>query len=439
MAMAILGLFLGLVLSFLIWKSWSIGKASSKNGRSFERENISLESRVQVISEERERLVQDKAILMERVVELERQTSAVENDKKNLQERIQTHQEDLQKLQGQLSTHFENLAGKILEQNTKKFSEHSEKNISTLLGPLKERIQDFQKKVEETYSHEARERFALKKEIEKIVEANQQITRETHNLTQALRGDVKAQGNWGEMILEKILEASGLRQGQEYIVQGKDLGLVNQEGKRLKPDVIINLPDDKHIIIDSKVSLTLHFKQYLDSLYGHIDDLSAKEYQDLEQLDSPNFVLMFVPIEGAFSLAVQADDQLFSYAWERHIVIVSPTTLLATLRTVASLWKQERQNRNAQEIARQGGLLYDKFVGFLGDLERIGEALNKSQTAYSEAINKLQHGRGNILTKIEKLKDLGAKTSKSLPTPFIPSEMEDNAAESPKQLREQRS
>jgi DNA recombination protein RmuC len=422
---------------FYYFLSSSKKGVSEKAFRALERENITLETQWKTLGEERDRLLKESQELNDQMVQNERASATFENEKKNLEEKLKTHREDLGKLQEQFKSQFENLANQIFEQKSKTFRENSEKNLSALINPLKEKITDFQKKVEETYSKESRDRFALQKEIEKIVQSSQQMTQETQNLTQALRGDVKAQGNWGEIVLERILEASGLRAGEEYTVQGKEMGLVDAEGKKSRPDVIVNLPEQKHIIIDSKVSLThyeryisesneeikgTHLRDFLNSFYSHIDNLGSKSYQDLYKLETPDFVLMFVPIEGAFSLAIQSDPKIFTYAWDQMIVIVSPTTLLASLRTVSSLWKQERQNQNALEIARQGGLLYEKFIGFLGDLEKVGDYLNRSQNVYSDAMNKLKDGRGNILSKVENLKKLGAKTSKSLPTELLLSE-----------------
>ncbi len=362
-------------------------------------------------------------------------TSAAEN--KMLAERIATHQQEFTALQTQFATQFENLAGRIFQEQSAHFQQSSQQQLGVLLDPLKEKISAFEKKVADTYTAESRERFALKQEIARIVEVNQRMTFETTNLTRALRGDVKAQGNWGEMMLDRLLAASGLRAGEEYTKQGKDLALTDSDGRRLQPDVIVNLPDAKHIIVDSKVSLThydryiaatdeaqkaAHLRAFLDSMYAHINGLSAKNYPQLSALDTPEFVLMFVPIEGAFSLAIQSDEQLFTRAWDKSVVLVSPTTLFVSLRTIASLWKQERQTRNAIEIALQGGRLYDKFVTFVTDLEKIGEHITRTQSVYTESMNKLKDGRGNLIARVEKLKTLGANTTKTLPAQWLPEE-----------------
>ncbi len=329
--------------------------------------------------------------------------------------------------QEQLREQFSNTATKILEGVSAKFSTQSEKQIGDLLTPFRERLGEFQKTVVESFSTQGKEQHTLKAEIQKIV-------LQTDGLTKALRGDVKAQGNWGEVMLERILEESGLRRDIDYTTQGSEMGLTGAAGNRLQPDVIINLPDNKHIIVDSKVSLTayerhcsetdelaraLHLKEYLKSVKAHINGLEQKRYQDIEKLGTPDFVLMFMPVEGAYSLAVQQDQELHSYAWGKKIVIVCPATLFATLRTISSLWRIELQNKHAQEIARQGGALYDKFIGFMDDMQAIGRQATKLQDTYDQAMNKLKDGRGNLIGGMEKIRQLGAKTSKSLPRELL--------------------
>lgn len=332
-------------------------------------------------------------------------------------------EKELEQTQEKLRVEFKNTATNIFEDFSNKFTVQSEKKISDLLNPLRDRLGEFQKKIDDSFTTQGKEQHSLKAEIEKIV-------LQTDGLTRALRGDVKAQGNWGEVMLERILEESGLRPGEDYIIQATGMGLESEHGGRLQPDVIVNLPDKKHIIIDSKVSLTAYerycnetdenlrqsqIKEFIRSIKNHVNGLEQKRYQDIEKLGTPDFVMMFLPIEGAYSLAIQADSELHSYAWGKKIVLVCPATLFATLRTIASIWRIERQNLNAQEIARQGGALYDKFAGFLGDMEDINKHINNLHKAYDNASNKLVSGRGNILNQAEKLKLLGAKTSKSLP------------------------
>jgi DNA recombination protein RmuC len=334
---------------------------------------------------------------------------------------------DSENLKNQVVLQFENLAQKIFEEKSTRFSDQNHKQLSTLLDPLKERIKDFEKKVEDTYSQERFERGHLKGEISKLIELNHTMSKEAHNLVLALKGENKTQGNWGEFILENILERSGLRKGEEYITQET---LRGSEGEILRPDVIVQLPDNKHLIVDSKMTLsayegycsatdsTLKEKfalQHVESLKRHVNDLSEKKYHLSEKIISPDFVMLFMPIEPAFALAFQLKPEIFEQAWSKNIAIVSPTTLLATLRTVASLWKQERQQKNALEIAKRGGELYDKFAGIVKDLEVLGERIGSTQKTHSDIMSKISMGRGNLISQVEKLKELGAKAEKSLP------------------------
>jgi len=337
----------------------------------------------------------------------------------------------LEQLEEKFALQFENLANRIFDEKTNKFKKESQENLGQLLNPLRERLQEFQKKVDDSFGAQVKEQISLKKEIENIISVNKKMSLQTENLTKALKGDVKAQGNWGEIILEKILENSGLRKGTDYIIQGASLGLRHAEdGSIIKPDVVIMLPEDKHIIVDAKVSLTAyerycatedvslrarHLKEYLASIRAHVNGLEKRRYQDTEKLGTPDFVLMFMPVEGAYSLAIQEDNGLHGYAWDKKIVIVCPSILFATLKTIASVWRLELQNRHAQEIARQGGGLYDKIAGFVKDMQELGSRINKSQEVYNEAFKKLSTGHGNILKRTQDLKALGIKTSKKLP------------------------
>jgi DNA recombination protein RmuC len=351
-----------------------------------------------------------------RLTEFHERALAAEADNRALEQRLKDQQE-------QLRAEFKNTSTSIFEEMSKKFSTHSEKQIGDLLNPFREKLGEFHKMVGEAFSTQGKEQYSLKNEIEKIARMND-------GLTKALRGDVKAQGNWGEVMLERILEESGLRRDEDYIVQAADMGLSGVDGARLRPDVIVRLPENKHIIIDAKVSLVAydrycseaeevmqdtHLKDFLKSIKAHVNALEQKRYQNIEKLGTPDFVLMFMPIEGAYSLAIQHDRELHSYAWGRKIVLVCPATLFATLRTIASLWRIESQNRNAQEIARQGGALYDKFVGFIEDMQGIGKQAARLQDAYDQAMRKLSTGAGNLIGRVEKLKQLGATASKSLP------------------------
>ena len=369
--------------------------------------------------------------LQENLSITQQQNARLTADKTHAETQLVEHKNNV----AQMGVQFENVANKILEEKNKKFNEQSQKDITNLLTPFKDQFQQFQTVVKDSFGTQAKEQFALKEEIKRVVEVHESMTLQTRGLTDALKGDSKTQGNWGEVMLEKILDDSGLRKGQDYIVQGAGMGLKESEtGKSQRPDVVIHLPDNKHVIIDSKVSLT-HYEgfcsaetaeeksqylaQFLRSVKKHVTDLQDRGYEHIDKLESPDFVLMFMPIEGAYALAVQSDTELHRYAWDKKIVIVCPSTLFATLKTIASIWRLELQNKHAVEIARQGGELYDKVVGFIEDMDAIGSQLGKVQKTYDGAMNKLSTGRGNIIGKTEKLKTLGAKAKKSMPTEFL--------------------
>ena len=367
----------------------------------------------------------------EKNVSLNKQLSTKEESYKNIQEKLDKQKEEIENIQTKFAAEFKNLANEILEDKSKKFTEQNKTNIDEILKPLNEKIKDFEKRVVDTYDKESKERFSLQNEIKNLVVLNQTISREANNLTNALKGQAKTQGNWGEMILENILEKSGLVKDREYFVQKS---FTDEEGKRLQPDIVVNYPGNKSIVIDSKVSLNAYerfsseddktkqegeLKLHIDAIKMHINTLSAKNYQDLYQLISLDFVLMFIPIEPAFLLAIQADPDLWSYAYERRILLISPTNLISTLKIVSSLWRQEYQNRNAMEIAKQSGDLYDKFVGFVEDLVSIGKKLDSTQDTYKESMKKLYSGSGNLVKRTENIKALGAKASKSLPQNLI--------------------
>lgn len=350
-----------------------------------------------------------------------------------LREQQNSHQQrlaDLQAARDELRAQFAELAGKIFDEREQRFSESSHERLGQLLEPLKERIQTFEKRVEESYQNEARERFSLARELERLQQLNQRLGDEATNLTRALQGQ-KTQGNWGELVLERVLEHAGLEKGREYQTQ---VSLKSPDGERFQPDVLIRLPGDKQVVVDAKVSLTayqaltcaeddnsraLALKQHVQSLRSHLKGLSVKDYQRLDGLHSLDFVLLFVPIEAAFAAALQADPALFQEAYGRHVVIVSPTTLLATLRVIDSLWRQERQSQNAREIAEKAGALYDKFVAFIQDLDEIGSRLQQLDRAYLAARTKLSDGRGNLVGRAEQLKALGARASKRLPGDWL--------------------
>ncbi|MCO5726004.1 DNA recombination protein RmuC [Robiginitalea marina] len=358
--------------------------------------------------------------------ELVRKEAEVEK----LQEKHREQKEEILRLQETFTREFENLANKILEEKSTRFTEQNQHNIKNILLPLQERIQRFESKVEETRKENYGIHQALKEQLMNLQSQNLKITREAENLTRALKGDSKMQGNWGELVLERVLEKSGLEKDREYSVQQS---FQREDGGRSMPDVIIHLPNGNKMVVDSKVSLTdyerfvnaeetlreTHLKDHVNSLKRHVEQLSAKKYEDLYEMESPDFVLMFVPIETAFSIAINAEPDLYNRAFERNIVIVTPSTLLATLRTIDSMWSNEKQQRNAIEIARQAGALYDKFEGLVSDLTRVGKKMDEAKTEYRGAMNKLVEGRGNIIVSIEKLRKMGAKAKKSLPEPIL--------------------
>lgn len=372
-------------------------------------------------------LVQERNKLAQALQAIERAEAIYESQ----QEKLQEQKAEVEQTRMHFQREFENIAEKLLKEKSKEFTDVNRHNLDVLLNPLKENIKAFEDKVEKVYHAEAAERNILKGVITQLMELNQQISNEAQNLTKALKGDNKKQGNWGEFILEKVLERSGLTKDREYRLQAS---YQSADGNRYQPDAIIDLPDDKHLVIDAKVSLIayerlvnaeteeerkLYARAHVESLRNHVMGLSAKNYHDLGKLNSPDFVMLFVPIESSFSFAVQIDADLFSDAWDRRVVIVSPSTLLATLRTIASMWKQENQNRNVMEIARLSGEMYDKFVGFVTDLESIGKSIRSTQDNYDKAFNKLVDGRGNLTVTADKIKKLGAKANKQLspPTP----------------------
>ena len=355
------------------------------------------------------------------------QLTKKEVDFENLWQRNKEQKEEVEKLQEKFTKEFENLANKILDEKSNKFTEQNKENMKNILSPLQDKIQLFEKKVEDTHKESIDYHAALRQQILGLSEMNAQMSKETLNLTKALKGDSKMQGNWGELILERVLEKSGLEKDREYFVQQSH---TNAEGNRVYPDVVINLPDGKKMIVDSKVSLTAYekysneedddlkngfLKEHVNSIKRHVEQLGDKNYQDLYQIESPDFVLLFIPMEPAFALALNEDTTLYNKAFEKNIVIVTPSTLLATLRTIDSMWTNQKQQENAFEIARQAGALYDKFEGFVADLIKIGKKIDESKVEYQGAMNKLVDGKGNLITSVEKLKKMGAKAKKALP------------------------
>ena len=386
-----------------------------------------------------EQSMSDTVALREKVTALTAELATAQADGRHLQQQLdkqlseaqaaqEQHKRELAEMQQRLTTEFENIANRVLQQRQEDFSQQSRKQIGDMLLPLSERIKDFREQVSNAFNQETREKASLQAELKQLIELNQTLSKDATNLAQALKGDVKKQGNWGEFILEKVLEASGLRKGMEY---EREVVVHGVEGDVLRPDVIIRMPDNKHIIVDSKVSLVAYeqlqhaetdeqykslLKAHVESLKQHVKELYEKQYQRATGLNTPDFVLMFVPIEASYSVAIQADSTLYDYALERKIVIVSPTTLLATLHTISYVWKQENQSRNAQEIARLAGAMYDKLCGMTEDFQKVQKSLDAAQKAYNETFKKLSEGNGNVLRTADRIRELGAKASKSLPS-----------------------
>ncbi|WP_221409141.1 DNA recombination protein RmuC [Reichenbachiella versicolor] len=386
----------------------------------------SEKERTTALNNDVSKINQDLKKEREQVIILNSDKTRLQANFENLQKKLTEQKEELDGIREKFTHEFKNLANEIFEEKSKKFTDQNKVQIHDLLKPLGEKIINFEKRVEETNKESIARNSALKEQIVGFKELNQRITKEAENLVKALKGDTKAQGNWGEFILESILEKSGLEKGREYFIQES---LTNEDGQRFQPDVVVKLPDHKNIIVDSKVSLIAYerfinledekekeaeLKTHLLSLRTHIKGLSEKNYQHLYGVEGLDFVLMFVPVEPAFSLAVQRDPELFNDAYAKNIVIVSPATLIATLRTISSIWKQEYQNRNAIEIASEGGKMYDKFVAFVEDIKKVGVQLNTTQKTYQEAAKKLYDGTGNLVTRAEKMKKLGAKATKNL-------------------------
>jgi DNA recombination protein RmuC len=403
-----------------------------------EKEKSTLEERVALLLQSRD-MVEDNYIELQKELKNNQQekeqlitiSSRQESENKNLQLKLDEHKSEVEKLQEKFTNDFEVLANKILEEKSNKFTEQNKENLKIILNPLQEKIKVFEDKVDQTHKESIDYHAALRQQIIGLKEMNLQMSKETINLTKALKGDTKTQGNWGELVLERVLEKSGLEKDREYYVQQS---FTNDDGKRILPDVVIHLPDDKKMIVDSKVSLTAYeqyvneddetlkvqfLKEHVASLKRHVDQLSEKKYEDIYKIESPDFVLLFIPIEPAFAVAINADNHLYNKAFEKNIVIVTPTTLLATLRTIDSMWNNEKQQKNAIEIARQAGALYDKFQSLLGDLVSIGKRIDESKKEYSSAMNKLFDGRGNLISSVEKLKKMGAKAKKAIPENII--------------------
>ena len=442
----ILAFILGAVLAYFILKSSSVSRKSYEElQQNFNQKEADFNKIIAEISAQNKAQIQKIAEQQELNERQNSEIKDLQNDKnqliglksqlaaqnESLQQLLDSQKEEIVKIQEEAKLQFENLANKILEEKTLKFTEQNQQNLKNILNPLQEKITDFEKKVENTHKESIDYHAALRQQILGLKEMNLQMSKETLNLTKALKGDSKIQGNWGELVLERVLEKSGLEKGREYEIQKS---FTTEEGNRVQPDVIINLPDGKKMIVDSKVSLTAYekyineeddeqkssfLKEHVNSLKRHVEQLGSKNYQHLYQMESPDFVLLFIPIEPAFAIALNEDTQLYNKAFERNIVIVTPSTLLATLRTIDSMWTNQKQQENAYEIARQAGALYDKFDGFVTDLVKIGKKMDEAKTEYEGAMNKLVDGKGNLITSVQKLKIMGAKAKKSLPDAIL--------------------
>ena len=431
---------LGAVLAGLIIYNYLIG-----SGQYIALKNLAVNYIAKDVLVDRDNRIQnfeketsDKTLI---IIDLNKELASLEQINAHLDEKLNIQKQELSQLQQRFQTEFENIANRLLEEKSQRFTQQNQSQMNDLLNPLREKIKDFEDNMSRRFSDETRERISLKTEIEGLVKLNQQLSSDAHNLTSALRGDSKIQGDWGEMQLEKLLEKSGLLRGVHYDAQ---FSFTDENGQQRRPDFVIQLPENKQLILDSKVSLTAYeqffnhddpsvktrfLKAHIDSLRTHVRGLSDKNYARLYQLNSLDYVIMYVPIESAFSFAMKEDTTLFTDALDKNVLIVTPTTLMATMRTIGYIWKQENQKKHVLEIARQSGLLYDKFVAFVEDLKQIGHRLEGAQTAYHDAMNKLNDSRkygDTLVGRAERIRELGAKASKRLPKEFLELEFEEN-------------
>ncbi len=428
----LIGLILGFAIGFILFKKKPISNLTTENTSTLKEEIATLNARLAAAVDN----YKEQKSLIEKLTSenksLISENAHLSTANQNFELKLKEQKQEITTLQEKFTKEFSLIANKLLKQNATEFAEANQKKLTDILTPLKENIKSFEQKVEDKYEKELKERTTLIEQIKSLEKLNTQMSEDALKLTKALQGDNKAQGNWGELILEKVLESSGLIKGEEFVTQHST---TNDEGSRIQPDVVILLPDNKHIIVDAKVSLIAYqnyinatdkkdqetyLKSHLTSVKNHIKGLSEKHYAAAKGIDSPDFVLLFMPIESSFGLAMKTDNQLYQYAWDKKVVIVTPSTLLATLKTIKSVWNNEKQTKNALEIARQAGALHDKFVGFIGDMEKIKKSLLQSNTAYDSAFNKLKTGNGNLIDATIKIKKLGAKTKKSLPDNLLP-------------------
>ncbi|XWN35912.1 MAG: DNA recombination protein RmuC [Balneola sp.] len=424
--LAIIALVAGATAGFFIahFKSKSETSRLEERNSNLDEQLTETEQKLEALQQEKETQLKEER---ERSAELDRELAGLKSEYNSLQEKLAEQKSELAEMQEQLKVQFENLANKILDEKSEKFSKQNKESLDQILNPLGLKLEEFKKKVEETYEKGTQERSGLREQIKNMVQLNQQMSEDAKNLTKALKGDSKAQGNWGEVVLASILEKSGLRKDEEYFTQQSE---TTEDGRRLQPDVVVKLPDEKFLIVDSKVSLTAFerftsaedeteaqsaLKQHVLSIRTHVKGLSEKNYPQIYADKTPDFVLLFIPVEPAFAAALQSEPNLYNEAFEKNIVIVSPSTLLATLFTINTIWKRDRQNKYALEIADRGGALYDKFVLFAESLEEVGQRIEQTQKSYDEAKSRLSEGSGNVIRQVEMLKELGAKATKQLP------------------------
>jgi DNA recombination protein RmuC len=425
----LIGVLIGGIAIFFFLKKQITKIQNEKNG---------LELNIRVLQEKEKNLQKEADELKKNLNETQELLNRLYNENGKLKgsnellnKQIKEQQDIIIKLEEKVKTEFENIANKILKESAKELKDTSNESLKQILKPVETKFNEFKETFQKTHDETIKERTSLKEEMKRMKELNQKLSEEAENLTKALTQDTKQQGNWGEIILEKILEHSGLEKDQEYTVQYSDK---NKEGKNIRPDVVVYLPEDKHIIIDSKVSLTAYhdfiqaeneqeqraaLRRHVSSFRNHIKTLSEKNYTSAHQLHPPDFILMFSPLEPAFSFALKEDPQLFEYAWDKKVVIVSPTTLLATLKTVASIWRHEKQIRHAEEIGRKAGALYEKIISFLQSMEEIKKHLNKALESHEKAIKQISTGKGNALKTAEDIRKLGAKTNKKIDEKYL--------------------